>query len=140
MAASLDLEVYTSSSALALSWNDVAATTFYAVHCNNVVSSEEPNGAEIEVYSNSHSISATVYNSTRAMFNNLLPGASYNCCVAAFNFSDHHDCVTSVVQTGGLTTPVVGLIGGILGALIALLAVFTIGGIIVASISCKKNR
>lgn len=133
--ANLDLQVSTSSSALSLSWNEVSATA-YAVMCT---SSEDVNSTEL-VYSSSHSIHLPVHNSTSAVLDWLIPGATYNCCVSAVGLPSYDDCVISVVQEGaGLPTPVVGLIGGVIGVLIALLVVLTIG-VIVASVIWNTHR
>jgi hypothetical protein len=126
MDVSLDVQVSAGFSRLSLFWNNLTDTA-YTVMCIGVVSNDEP---EV-TFSSSHFISLAVHNSTSAVFDKLISGVSYNCCVSTNNLT-HHDCVASTVDIGGLSTPVVGVIGGIIGALIVLLSVLIIGGAIVA--------
>lgn len=129
----LNLQVSPGSSALTLFWNNLAAVR-YKVVCNNEINTTE------QAYS--HSISLSVHNATSKLLDKLIPGTSYNCCVSAEGLGENfisRDCVTSTVLDGGggLATPLVGLVGGIIGVLIAVLA---IGGIAVACVISNTHR
>lgn len=149
--AKLDIQVSPGASALTLSWNDLASTS-YRVICNGVSVSGELSNTSISgeaIYNQSHSINISLHNSmTSVVLNNLIPRVSYNCCVSALGTesTDSNDssaaCVTSMVLEGvQLSMPVVGVIGGIAGAIIAVLIVLAIGGIVLALCKvCKAHR
>lgn len=129
----LDLRVSPDHSSLALSWNDLAAAS-YNVECNSVVSGNGMDSVAEHTYSCSHSINVSIVNSTsKLLVENLIPGMSYNCCVSTVGLSaSFDDCAMSSPLEGGgggLAPPVVGLIGGVIGATIAVLTILMMAGI-----------
>ena len=134
--ASLNVQVSPSSSGLTLSWNEVAAAS-YNIVCSSKVNREGlANSTEI------HSVSLVLHNSSTVLLKNLAPGFAYNCCVSALADNATNETAECILYTvpGGLSAPVIGAIGGTIGALTTALIMLTIGGIIICSAVRRTRR
>lgn len=123
-------------SALTLSWNALpVADHVYVVRCTTTNSS---NYTESVCTENYHTLSLCVdSNATSVTVDQLFPATNYTCCVLADgNILDCKD----VVLDGGLSTPIVGVIGGFAGIVVGALIVLLIAGLIVCCSHCKKHR
>ena len=138
--ASLNVQVSPSSSGLTLTWREVAAASY------NIVCSSKVNVDCLANYTEIHSMHHVLCDSTATsvLLRNLVPGLAYNCCVSAVALADTvnetaADCILSTVPDG-LSAPVIGAIGGTVGAFITALIILTIGGIIICSVMRRTRR
>ena len=133
--AALSISASSEASALTLLWNPLPIDDFYQVSCR---SNSTNNLSCIDSIESHHTLSLCVNsNTTSVRVDQLLPGISYNCCVSAGEYSD---CEGDLMVGGGLSTLVVGVIGGFAGIVLAIAIALLLAGLVWCCTLCKAYR